>query len=87
LRYNLPNSKAKITAKIYRDKNRKRRRGYCNNYRIKNPSGIYDVIKRGAKLRGIVVSTDRADFIKWYNLQERICHYQLQSHAMIMATI
>ena len=59
-------------------KNREEYNKYRNNYRTKNPSGIYDVLKQGASKRNIPVEMSRQEFIDWYNTQERICMYCLR---------
>lgn len=62
-------------AKEYREKNRDKYNKYRNEYRTKNPRGIYEVIKQGAKKRGVNFSLDKEDFVLWYNAEERICIY------------
>ena len=58
-----------------RESNRESHNAYRNNYRTKNPSGIYDVLKQGAKKRNIAVTVSREDFVNWYKIQDRVCFY------------
>lgn len=40
-----------------------------------SPEGIYVVIKSSASRRNLTCNLSREEFIKWYNKQEKICHY------------
>ena len=75
LRYFADPRKVMDQQKVRRNKNRARFNNIRNLYRTVNPRGIYDVMKQGAKRRGIAVDISRTEFIEWYNIQERKCCY------------
>jgi len=41
----------------------------------KTPAGIYMVLKSSAKKRGISFDLNQIAFSKWYNKQQKVCHY------------
>jgi len=59
----------------YRKENKAAFNQYRNNYRTKNPAGIFDCIKQSAKKRGITLEIERTDFINWHNAQPKVCVY------------
>ena len=63
------------SARKYRQENKAAFNQYRNNYRTKNPEGIFDCIKQSAKKRGIVLGVSRLDFVDWHNAQPKICVY------------
>jgi hypothetical protein len=63
------------SARKYRQENKAAFNQYRNNYRTKNPAGIFDCIKQSAKKRGVVLGISRADFIDWHNVQPKVCVY------------
>lgn len=67
-----------------RARNHGRYNKYSNDYRKKNPRGIYDVIKQGAKRRSLVFTIDKNEFVEWYKLQPRECFYCKRSEEDIM---
>lgn len=65
----------KLKSKEYRDNNKDAFNRYRNNYRTKTANGIYDVIKQGAKKRGVEFLITKEWFADWYNSQEKKCCY------------
>ena len=86
IRYNAPNSKVKQKQKEYRERTLVEYNIYRNNYRTKNARGIFDVVKQGAKKRGVEFLLDRDTFEIWYNNQERKCIYCERDEATILKT-
>jgi hypothetical protein len=64
-----------VKAKEYRQNNKASFNKYRNDYRTKNPAGIFDCIKQSAKKRGVVLDIVRTDFIDWHNAQPKVCVY------------
>lgn len=84
-RYYLKNKdKIYLSRKLKRETNRKAHNDYRNNYRTKNPSGIYDVLKQGAKKRNIPVTITREEFVQWYKSQDRVCFYCKRDEAIVI---
>lgn len=65
--------------KAYFESHKEQYRKYRREYRYNNPVGIYSVIKDGLNSKGnkrsILLKISKNDFVKWYNSQEKICHY------------
>ena len=85
IRYNMPNSKQKQKQKEYRQKNLDAYNEYRNNYRTKNPRGIFDVIKQGALKRGIEFILNRDEFETWYNAQIKKCFYCERTEEQVLS--
>lgn len=65
--------------KKYRQTNVEKYRKYRREYRYNSPVGIYSTIKDGLNNkkmpRKILLKISQADFVLWYNSQEKICFY------------
>jgi len=59
--------------------NKEKYKKYRREYRYSNPVGIYSVIKDGVNAKKLprrtLLKISKADFVKWYNSQEKICFY------------
>jgi 5-methylcytosine-specific restriction endonuclease McrA len=75
----------KLKSKLYRENNRESFNKYRNNYRTKTAGGIYDVIKQGAKKRGVEFLIQRQSFIHWFNSQQKQCYYCKRTENEVMA--
>jgi len=73
-KYKLYKSIIKEYNKIQYLKHKQKRLIYAKKYN-RTPEGIYNCLKTRAKTKNIKVTIKKEDFINWYNLQNKECHY------------
>jgi hypothetical protein len=61
---------------------RKSQRKYC-----KSPKNVYKIILANSVRRGMDVDISQEAFIKWYNQQEKVCHYCSIPESLVSVTI
>lgn len=72
--YNKNKARISIEMKEWRKRNKERCCGYARRYR-RTPKGIYCILKRNAKGRGIGFEMSKEEFIEWIEAQPKKCHY------------
>ena len=61
--------------KEYFEVNKEQYRKYRREWRYSSPAGILECLRSSAKKRGIEFLLEKEQFAKWYNKQEKKCHY------------